>query len=174
MGITNSILLFMIRGNEGLSYFNFFIIFKTFQMKQIILFICFCITGMLGYAQPVTTPQKKQTVSKPPTIVDKQAKMPRLTPICYGKVAADGTILSGTNNFTVQKSGEADYGIYWIRCEGISEFSVIIATAQHYEYQCTGNVDPQSYFPTRMTFQTRKLSTSKLSAAAFQFVIYDP
>lgn len=49
-----------------------------------------------------------------------------LLPFCFGSVLADGTINSGSGNFTVQKTST---GVYVIYCTGVNEFSVYMATA---------------------------------------------
>ena len=47
-----------------------------------------------------------------------------LIPICFGLIAANGSISSGTGNFTVIKLGT---GHYRINCAGISSNSVVVA-----------------------------------------------
>jgi len=50
-----------------------------------------------------------------------------LLPACYGKVGANGTIISGTGNFTVTKGGN---GEYTINSSAITTSSVMVATSQ--------------------------------------------
>jgi hypothetical protein len=55
-----------------------------------------------------------------------------LIPLCYGKVSANGTMLSGTNNVTVKwvstGSGFFQEGYYTITCTGITNNSIIVVT----------------------------------------------
>ena len=48
-----------------------------------------------------------------------------MIPRAYGQVANDGTILSGSGNFTITKEGAGDYRIF---CVGVSSSSVIIVS----------------------------------------------
>jgi len=49
-----------------------------------------------------------------------------LLPICYGKIAANGSTLSGTDNFTCSRLSK---GRYRITCSEVTANSVVIATA---------------------------------------------
>ncbi|MFZ1683220.1 MAG: hypothetical protein WAU88_03725 [Candidatus Zixiibacteriota bacterium] len=49
-----------------------------------------------------------------------------MLPLCFGQIDADGTILSGSGNFTITKAVE---GYYLINCAGITNKAVILVMA---------------------------------------------
>jgi len=143
---------------------------KIQSMEKIFGVLCLCMLDMVGYSQPVATPPKKQPVSNTPANVNTQVKTPRLTPLCYGKVAADGKIISGTKNFHIQK---ATTGVYLLRCDGLSEFSIVIVTAKSYEYQCS--IDFADVLGNRrVTIMMHKQFSPDFSDTEFQFIVYEP
>lgn len=157
-------------------------------MKKYFLLFSLCISAVLSYAQPVTTAPKNQPeaanfpTKKPVDItdtknqpvvsqIDKTAKPPaKLTPLCYGKVAADGTIISGTGNFTIDK--RPGYGLYNISCAGITDKSLVFIAARSYKYQPSYEIlSPSSHTINVHMHRGLEISTTD---AEFQFIIYTP
>jgi hypothetical protein len=157
-------------------------------MKKFLLLFSLCISAVLGYAQPVTTAPKNQPqvgnlpIQKQEIItetkngpvvsqVDKTAKPPaKLTPVCYGKVSADGTIISGTENFTIDK--RPGYGLYNISCAGITDKSLVFIAARSYKYQPAYEIlSPSSH--TINVHMHRGLEIP-ITDSEFQFIIYTP
>jgi hypothetical protein len=54
-----------------------------------------------------------------------------LLPVCYGKVNADGSIQSGTQNFTVTKPCDVSTGCYLISSSAFTNSSVIMITVSY-------------------------------------------
>jgi hypothetical protein len=88
-----------------------------------------------------------------------------LIPVCYGRVSSVGTILSGTNNFTVVRSST---GFYEISCPAITSSSIItvsIETGVYIPLVSNGN-------GTAIIFVLNSLEQPKNST--FHFVIHTP
>jgi hypothetical protein len=87
-----------------------------------------------------------------------------LLPVCFGLINDDGTILSGSGNFTVSHSGD---GVYRITCNQISTLSIGIATPLYTGFytsalQFTANsIDVRIHRPGPI-----------LTDGAFSFLIY--
>ncbi len=91
-----------------------------------------------------------------------------LLPVCYGYIHGDGTILSGTGNFSVTRQSA---GRYRISCANMTLLSVILIT--------TTSADRISgvYQPTATTFDVEINSVSVTSAPRdeyFFFLVYKP
>jgi len=97
---------------------------------------------------------------------------PNLLPICYGKIGSDGTVISGTQNFSVEKSGNA----YHITCLAFTWNTVLVVTPNG---AGSGNQFVFAYCsllpgPT-IKYQVLMINTSDfVHPAPFSFVAYQP
>ncbi len=89
----------------------------------------------------------------------------QLIPLCYGKINFDGTIISGTGNFSVQKVGVGDYEIY---NSAINTNSVAMTTATQ-EYAIIKCESKNGYIDV-----STRLSSSGPYNSGFYFIIYLP
>jgi hypothetical protein len=89
-----------------------------------------------------------------------------MMPLCYGKIASNGTILSASPNISVQKTGT---GQYTIHCDGITSSTAMVATPNAYygpisvEYIKPGEVIVVFLF-----------YDGSAGNAAFSFIFYNP
>ncbi len=89
-----------------------------------------------------------------------------LTPLCYGKINASGTIISGTGNFTAIRQGE---GVYRVNCSGISSSSLVIATG-HATNVNVGASCNSGY----IQIYSYDIETDLNTDSYIQFVVYAP
>ncbi len=90
-----------------------------------------------------------------------------MLPLCFGRVATDGSITSGSGNFTVAKIS-IGVGNYEITCTGITANVVCMATSEY-------NTDNMGIFyksANTVKVFCRNLSTNALNDTNFSFVIY--
>lgn len=87
-----------------------------------------------------------------------------LLPACYGKLGANGNIISGTINFTVTKGGN---GQYTINSSAITSSSIIVATSQ-YTNRVVSVVTYNSYAEVTVY----EVSLGGHTDAPFSFIVY--
>lgn len=143
-------------------------------MKKIFFFFSFCLVSILSDSQPVTTDPKKQPVknnsANPVATYNKEVTTDRLTPLCFGKVASDGTLLNGSRNVTIDRGlngGVKGTGDYYIRCAGIRKHSIVMVNSSHYSNEVRFRAD-SNYCRVTMS------NDVKDGDYEFHFVIYDP
>ncbi len=143
---------------------------KSDFMKKISLLFAFFMTVLTSYSQ-VTTDSKKQAgnISINDNTKIKQAS---LTPLCYGKIAADGKIISGTGNFSVVRPPNQD-GWYQVVVSGITEKSIVFVNASGTTHNCAYQIlkDDKGL---KLLVCARKLGEVFTTDAEFQFIIYNP
>jgi hypothetical protein len=88
-----------------------------------------------------------------------------MLPLCFGQINANGTIQSGSGNFTVTKPG---VGSYQINCAGITNNAVILAMAQSTLRIATGTYSS----PDVALIVTFFFSSGSGSDIDFYFIIY--
>lgn len=90
-----------------------------------------------------------------------------LIPYCYGKIDDDGTIISGTGNFTAVRLLS---GYYRISCAGVSYNSIVIISAS------SGGRTASAWVSDDQTIDivTYSIFTNLTSDVVFQFVVYNP
>ena len=139
-------------------------------MKTFFLLCTFFSAVISSYSQVTTDPKKQPgNIS---TNDKTKIKTASLVPLCYGKVAADGTIISGTGNFTISKPTNPK-GWYTILCKGITEKSIVFANASVYPYHASYGFhkDPE----LKLMVTIRKVEGDFIPRdAEFQFIIYNP
>lgn len=122
-------------------------------------------TGV-GVENPLTSLDVKDNLNLTGTITKRNTTSGySLTPLCYGKVAADGTIISGSGNFTV-----GSWGI--LECPGMTYDSIVLVNS-------ISNADVNvTYYPgghnsskqiTAFKFSPEYTTVSNI---AYQFVVF--
>jgi hypothetical protein len=90
-----------------------------------------------------------------------------LIPLCFGKIDFDGTIISGTGNFT---SVRLSTGFYQISCAGISSNSVVITTSNTANRSSSGLAFDDETIDMTVT----SISTHALEDGILHFIVYNP
>lgn len=89
-----------------------------------------------------------------------------LIPYCYGKIDDDGSIISGTGNFTAARLSVGYYRIY---CSGVSFDSIVIATSI-----ADNSASALAFDDQTIDIVLYDISTHNLSDNLFQFIVYNP
>lgn len=137
-------------------------------MKKILLLFVFFLAVMVSYSQVTTDPKKQpENIS---TNDNTNIKPASLTPLCYGKIAADRTIIGGTRNFTISKN---DNG-YLIVCKGLTDKSIVFITNVDVPYYASYDIKTSPTPGVQIRMRRFQESVFAPFYADFQFIIYNP
>lgn len=89
-----------------------------------------------------------------------------LIPFCYGRIDSDGSIISGTGNFTAVRLSVGYYRVY---CTGVSVDSIVIITSNGDKTASGLAFDDQT-----IDIVLYDISTNLISDGIVQFVVYNP
>jgi hypothetical protein len=89
-----------------------------------------------------------------------------LTPLCFGKIDYDGSIISGTGNFTSIRISD---GVYQITCAGVSVNSVVIITSN-----ANKSASGLAFDDGTIDMIIHDIGTNALEDGILQFVVYNP
>lgn len=90
-----------------------------------------------------------------------------MVPVAYGKITANGTLYSGTGNFTIVRE---QTGIITLTSSAFTPSTVVIATPTATNITIGAGTGTAS---NTLTFYTRYMETGELINAWFNFVAYD-
>lgn len=91
-----------------------------------------------------------------------------MMPLCYGKIAANGKIISATPNVSVVKSSQGP-GIYYIYCDEITSATILSATSN----ETTGSV-AVNFIKAGEVGAVFTYSDGTAGNAVFSFIFYNP
>ncbi len=89
-----------------------------------------------------------------------------LTPYCYGKIDEDGSIISGTGNFTAARLSVGSYRVY---CSGVNFNSIVIITSAGDKSASGLAFDDET-----IDIVIYDISSQILADGIIQFVVYHP
>lgn len=89
-----------------------------------------------------------------------------LTPYCYGKIDDDGSIISGTGNFTAARLSVGSYRVY---CSGVNFNSIVIITSAG-DKSASG----LAFGDETIDIVLYDISSQILADGIIQFVVYHP